>query len=959
MADDGKLTFFSQLQKNIETAAKTAADAAADTDVSATSPKQNAAFFQKVAYVNQFNNIPSAEPEKEVGLPRLIRFAEADEDESDNGVFLLDALIYIQGVEVSEYVQGSIQVDKNTIDGHSRVTFVLDNANDRFVWTEANLRDLYGASDPDFIRRNSELNEEERRAATKSKFLPGEEIKKDMYAYKADPKLNPRVRNAKNTSLFARFDLAPNRACINRMDPIRVFTLYPFRVPGQVVDATKKNYELWMPEFAGFVKNVSIEDDDIRGRSTVTIEATDITDSVLHRMRIGTDISLNTENALDSVGFANNSTATAGDLGSPGENITQPINPAVAELQNQALSESDRFYNPDQTQFYDDVIASGYGQPFPKLPMEQAVANLLVFKQTRLQTNQGNRGVRNVELGGTFNYDQDQDRQARQNFLQNWHKFCLFGPKGRPWTRAEVETVGKGTKLDGTYNPNNVRLWFLLPKEGSGSKNTADLGHFSNNSVNAVNWTTRLEVLKNLVASIDYRMFISPTGDFICEFPMADFRPEDFGEFKDTFRINKGLIQSNFGDEQDEPIAGLILTHGFGDGATIQTDPAAVAAATYTKVFVFSPYIAGRYGVTTEVVQVPSLLANEKALAQQRAIIEFQKLNARCNALNMSFTYRPFILPNRPLHHLRRTRIGLTVSVNSTFNFGSQPKAETSVGLEHVRQWTGHFRSAGDLALKEPQLREMRDGGVTNHEAYIGVDPLVSPDRVELQVFTNVMAGESTPLSARMAWGTNDKGLLAPGSGVYLIDPQDIDKTARANAATNHELNKANVGSTAGLVARPHDPALVKFSHNPITSIPLRRTSPFGLRTDPIKGGQKFHHGMDFGAPSGTPVVAVQDGTIVALGRGVPGADGIAISLDTSNNYNVLYMHLSAVETKFKPGDSVTGGTVIGYVGNTGKRSTGPHLHIQTRKKGANNEDPEPLFPGPIFVGSGTRTPTS
>lgn len=110
-----------------------------------------------------------------------------------------------------------------------------------------------------------------------------------------------------------------------------------------------------------------------------------------------------------------------------------------------------------------------------------------------------------------------------------------------------------------------------------------------------------------------------------------------------------------------------------------------------------------------------------------------------------------------------------------------------------------------------------------------------------------------------------------------------------------------------------------------------RLSSGFGMRKHPILGYNKMHQGLDFAAPTGTPIFAAGNGTITSRGR--RGAYGHFILIKHNNGYETAYAHLSRYSRKFRKGSRVKQGDVIGYVGSTG-RSTGPHLHYEVRKNG-------------------------
>ncbi|MDR3488507.1 MAG: peptidoglycan DD-metalloendopeptidase family protein [Bradyrhizobium sp.] len=106
-------------------------------------------------------------------------------------------------------------------------------------------------------------------------------------------------------------------------------------------------------------------------------------------------------------------------------------------------------------------------------------------------------------------------------------------------------------------------------------------------------------------------------------------------------------------------------------------------------------------------------------------------------------------------------------------------------------------------------------------------------------------------------------------------------------------------------------------------------TSGFGVRTDPFLGRPAMHTGLDFRAAMGDPVRATANGKVASAGWA--GGYGRMVEIDHGNGLSTRYGHLSEISVKV--GDPVKIGQVIGAVGSTG-RSTGPHLHYETRIDG-------------------------
>ncbi len=118
----------------------------------------------------------------------------------------------------------------------------------------------------------------------------------------------------------------------------------------------------------------------------------------------------------------------------------------------------------------------------------------------------------------------------------------------------------------------------------------------------------------------------------------------------------------------------------------------------------------------------------------------------------------------------------------------------------------------------------------------------------------------------------------------------------------------------------------------PISNKNLKRVaSGFGYRIDPLYKDFRLHPGLDFSAPTGTPIYATSDGVVQKAGFNTDGY-GNKVVINHGYGFQTLYAHM--VRVKAKVGQSVKRGEVIGYVGSTGK-STGSHLHYEVIKRGA------------------------
>ena len=105
-----------------------------------------------------------------------------------------------------------------------------------------------------------------------------------------------------------------------------------------------------------------------------------------------------------------------------------------------------------------------------------------------------------------------------------------------------------------------------------------------------------------------------------------------------------------------------------------------------------------------------------------------------------------------------------------------------------------------------------------------------------------------------------------------------------------------------------------------------RITSSFGMRSHPILGYSKMHRGVDFGAPTGTPIYAAGDGVVSFVGK--KGGYGNYVMIKHDGKYSSAYAHVSRFASSLSAGKKVKQGQIIAYVGTSGM-STGPHLHYE------------------------------
>lgn len=179
-------------------------------------------------------------------------------------------------------------------------------------------------------------------------------------------------------------------------------------------------------------------------------------------------------------------------------------------------------------------------------------------------------------------------------------------------------------------------------------------------------------------------------------------------------------------------------------------------------------------------------------------------------------------------------------------------------------------------------------------------------------------ASGPAPASTSLALGNKVDPQTVSGSLDQLAALRDDALSGRISLALQDGLSPSYTGSWTTLADAPS-----------LWPVEGRVTSSFGERQDPIDGEGAFHPGIDIAAPTGTPVHATAAGVVTGadLGRGY----GRTVELNDGHDIMTVFAHLSALAVV--PGQHVSRGQIIGYVGDTG-HSTGPHVHYEVRVDG-------------------------
>jgi murein DD-endopeptidase MepM/ murein hydrolase activator NlpD len=240
-------------------------------------------------------------------------------------------------------------------------------------------------------------------------------------------------------------------------------------------------------------------------------------------------------------------------------------------------------------------------------------------------------------------------------------------------------------------------------------------------------------------------------------------------------------------------------------------------------------------------------------------------------------------------------------------------------------------RSGGALAARTTALavdrtplriRGSAGGGLYWALRSAGASPSIAADYLQaigatLDVGSDVAPGDRFELVVRQARAAG--GEVASGGLLYA----GLDRAGGSDL----QLVRVPIGGRLQWVDATQ--SVEPVSSGLLTPVNAPVTSGFGMRVHPILRFARMHRGLDYGAPSGTPIVAVADGQVVKAGWA--GGYGRQVRIAHGDGLLTSYSHMSRIVAG--EGGIVRRGELIGYVGSSGL-STGPHLHYEVWKNG-------------------------
>lgn len=280
---------------------------------------------------------------------------------------------------------------------------------------------------------------------------------------------------------------------------------------------------------------------------------------------------------------------------------------------------------------------------------------------------------------------------------------------------------------------------------------------------------------------------------------------------------------------------------------------------------------------------------------------------------------------------INKTKDAVSAIIRQEYQSGHSNLVELLLGQEHLSQFWSRLDA-------HQNIREMLSSKVeelnTYQEIVTGKRSSSEGKRNELSSLKNQYTGQNEVLA-------NNREEQAKLLEVTKSEEQNYQQLLASKQEVREQVLK-EMRDFESKLQFILDPATVPSAGTAVFAWPLDNIiitqyfggTEFAARNAAAYGGRAYHPGVDFGAPSGTAIKAPLSGTVRATGNTdlVPGCYswGKWTLLDHANGLSTLYAHQSAISVS--PGQSVSTGEIIGYVGNTGF-STGPHLHFTVYAK--------------------------
>lgn len=632
--------------------------------------------------------------------------------EQQRQVQIYDYLVFVNGVEISNYSK-SIEVSHTNRTAPGSATITLANPYDQWIMTVANLKGAYRLANDRFSERPKWLMYNKKKAYSANLVISrtGGAANPANFGGSVSPpaenitaETDQSLVATKAEDFLERYSFGPGTCIFSKMDTVKVYIRDPYSDP----DTTDQ----WIPFFTGTVDTKPLVTNFISGESTVTLNCFDIR----HSMQ-GMRISIN-----------------------PYKNILPVLNPGSSGggIQTSGTTNANIIrFSSDSVGFFkdyypsvNDTSAPSFTNIFAGKTFVDAVSMIITGKTQWVKEGgdglEEGPGVGYFENGTVYRYAnpnqsmQSGGAQAIHTDLSGWDNLCLFGDVGDFWTYQQCMTEGQDSFWDGASHPFTGSLHWLVPGEGLAVSSLIQevVGGVSD-IAGSPDWTDRYSLLMQMATQVDYEFTVTGAGDIVFEFPMYDFKPENFSQHPGVYSTEMHVKSENISDEGGEVVAGLecvSVSSQLGNTEKQQQLNATDRQLNVSdwRVLVFSNVLAAKYGAKIQSVSFTGV--RDQAGMNKLALVEFQKRLAEANKLSLDMVFRPYLRPNRPFQYAERNRarLGKINTVGFNMPVFQEPSMSLSLGCVRLPLYnvtTGvtsfqHITSAEAMALSYNEILE-------------------------------------------------------------------------------------------------------------------------------------------------------------------------------------------------------------------------------------------------------------
>lgn len=613
--------------------------------------------------------------------------------------------VFIFGYEVTEDV---IDISIQNHDGRApnTCTVQLVSPNNRYFMTATDIAKMKGdiIQDDDEDKEISILDDSpvKKIIVDKKRSFPNAII--DM------PPAIPDFNAAPHVAV--RYPFQASKPIFHPMDPIRVFERDPF------------NPNRWYHMFAGFLSDF-VDTDGYNRDQILTITAEDPS-KLLRYARITTNpgvFDIKQRAIYDSV---------VADIAKFTPHVSMFHNMNLPQILHAMLFGLDTFASKSAKD-YGLLDVDLHDKLGTKYSFYEPIMSAKSSPDTKVGRRRWGCGHANLRHSMVFMYGADKadldkskmpaglelyDGQIR---LDQYQTFIAHDVKTSDLNTMMAEAV-TGYTRDAKVNPNNIqdiikeigehpeiypvdggRLIMLLPSGLGPNNNDLIIKEIIKGDINLnTEWTTRAELLYDVMERIEFSFYCSPRGDYIVEFPLIDFDPDDFGFFEDDFTIRTNdtiSAESTFTDSK-------VMTQAISVQQIVKNWDNMSNALSYQihQHTVNLWHLMPLFGVRQTPV-VPKGYISTPDGAKLYGYIQLNKINADAYSSTMNILPRITAWLNRPFRLVAKTHVGTTKSVNHKITWGAQGDVSTTIGLYAMRGWDGETEIIDDGAGGTTKVR--------------------------------------------------------------------------------------------------------------------------------------------------------------------------------------------------------------------------------------------------------------